>query len=76
METIGAEKIQAIVDRITHAAKVITEECLAPDMSTGFITAPIVKPEKVRNQTCQLMTNGNFQFIKTSLIFILKILRA
>jgi len=56
VKKIGVEKVQAIVDRITHAAEVITEECLKPDMSTGWITAPIVKPEKARNQTCQFMT--------------------
>ena len=63
MKTIGVEKVQAIVDRITHAAEVLTEECLAPDISTGFTTSPVVKPEKARNQTCQVMTNGSLQFI-------------
>ena len=62
VKKIGTEKVQAIVDRITHAAEVITEECLKPDMSTGWITAPIVKPEKSRNQTCHFMTKGNMQF--------------
>lgn len=55
---IGEEKVNAIVERITHAAQVITEECLKPDMSTGWITSPILKPEKARNQTCYFMTKG------------------
>jgi hypothetical protein len=58
VKKIGVEKVQAIVDRITHAAEVITEECLKPDMSKGWITSPIVKPEKARNQTCHFMTEG------------------
>ena len=55
---IGEDKVNAIVERITRAAQVISQECLEPVLTKGWLAEPIVKQVKERNQTCRLMTTG------------------
>ena len=55
---IGEQRVKEVSEEIIRRAEEISAECLKPDKTTGWISSPILKDEKKKNQTCNLMIKG------------------
>lgn len=60
VKMIGAEKVKEVADLIIKRSEQVSVECLQPDRSNGWMSSPVVKAEKKRNQTCIMYTKGLF----------------
>ena len=58
VRALGVERVAKVTKAIIKRAEEVSAECLQPDKTTGWISSPIIKAEKRRNQTCHMYVKG------------------
>ena len=57
---IGKDRVERVKAEILARTNQLTEECIEPDKTTGWISNPKLKASHSRNQTCNLIVKGEY----------------